>query len=69
MSLIINTKNRKDEKFVVELLHKLGFKATSVDIDELEDIAYAAIMRKNNSKDVLTFNEAKAHYSKLKKKK
>ena len=69
MSLIVNTKNRKDEKFVGELLHKLGFISKSVEIDELEDIAYASIMKKNKSKDVLTFNEAKAHYSKLKKRK
>lgn len=69
MSLIVNTRNRKDEKFVAELLQKLGYKATSVDVDGLEDIAYASIMKKNNPKDVLTANEAKAYYAKLKKRK
>ncbi len=69
MSLIVNTRNRKDEKFVAVLLEKLGYNATSVNVDELEDIAFGSILKKNNPKDVLEVNEAKAYYAKLRKRK
>ncbi|MDQ3111632.1 MAG: hypothetical protein M3R17_17220 [Bacteroidota bacterium] len=69
MSLLVNIKNRKDEKFVAELLGKLGFSSKSVEIDELENIAFGAVMKKNNPKELLAVNEAKADYSKLKKRK
>lgn len=52
MSLIVNTKNREDEK-----------------LDELENFAFTLILKKNNPNDVLNTNEAKAYYSKLKKRK
>jgi hypothetical protein len=35
----------------------------------LENIAFGAIMKKNAPKEVLSVNEAKAYYSKLKKRK
>ncbi len=67
MSLIVKTSNRKDEKFLAELLSKLGYKSKSVDIDELEDLSFGYIMKKNDEKDLLTFEEAKTQYSKMKK--
>ncbi|CAN5897823.1 hypothetical protein BH11BAC7_BH11BAC7_31000 [soil metagenome] len=69
MSLLVNVKSRKDEKFLAELLEKLGYKAKPVSVDEIEDIEYASILKQNNPKDVLAVSEAKAYYSKLKKRK
>jgi hypothetical protein len=34
MLLLVNIKSRKDEKFVAELLNKLGFSSKPVEIDE-----------------------------------
>lgn len=69
MSLIVNTRSRKDEKFVADLLQKLGYLAKPISIDELEDLAFGSILKKNNPKDVMEVNEAKAYYSKLTKRK
>jgi hypothetical protein len=69
MSLLVNIKNRKDEKFVAQLLNKLGFQSKSVDSDELENIAFGAVLKKNNPEEVLSVAEAKTVYSKLKKRK
>ncbi len=69
MGLLVKIDNKRDEKFVAELLCKLGFMAKSVDIDEIEDFAFAAVMKKNNRKDILSLSEAKVAYKKASRRK
>jgi len=69
MSLIVKTQSRKDEKFLAELLNKLGFKSRAIDVEELEDLGFGYLMKKNDDKDAFTVQEAKARYAKMKKRK
>lgn len=69
MALLVRIDNKKDEKFLAELLGKLGYAATSVDADELEDLAFGKLMKQNSKKDVLMFHEAQAVYKKTPKRK
>lgn len=69
MALLVRVDNKKDEKFLAELLSKLGYSTSAVDPDELEDITFGKLMKQNSRKDVLTFNEAQAAYKKMPKRK
>lgn len=69
MALLVKIDNKKEEKFVAELLTKLGYAATSLDTNEMEDIAFGKIMKQNSRKDILTFQEAQLAYKKMPKRK
>ncbi len=45
-SLVITPKDNNELKFVADLLKKLGVNAAAIDREELEDIALAALMKK-----------------------
>lgn len=69
MALLVKIDNKKYEKFVAELLNKLGYAATSLNADDVEDISLGKLMKQNSKKDVLMFNEAQAAYKKMSKRK
>jgi hypothetical protein len=65
MALLVKIPNKKDEKYVAELLKRLGFAAEFIDADTLEDIALGAIIKKNTKKGLLSLEQARILFEKL----
>ena len=43
---LINPKDNKELKFVTDLLKKLGIKATSITVEEMEDLGLSELLKK-----------------------
>jgi len=69
LALLVKTNNKHDEKFVSELLTRLGFSFKTVDEEVMEDLAFGAILKKNSRKGVVSLSKAKRVYKSLTRKK
>jgi hypothetical protein len=50
-TIVIETKNKADSKFWLELAKKMGTKAKAINTDELEDVALAGLIEKGMKTD------------------